>query len=589
MKYILFCLGVLMCLFDVRADGHVDYSITNRIYSYGTVYEVGNSYSTVKLISPVEASGAITNGSAIFKYDYRVEWNVVGTTSPLNAYSQDDYELVHVGVNSNDAKMVIYPVRLDENGDAFFSGDINIPNILADESGYCEVRWCSNDPFGGKGHVKMSPCSFDAVSAVTVPRGWEFPLVNYDSTMECVTTRGSWNYPAIPWATSGEVRIPSEIDGYKVTRLDSFSFVGCENATSFVIPDTVKHICSWAFMSCNGITSITIPRNVTSIQEYAIYACGNLTNISVDVRNRYYSTVDGALYDKTINRLMCVPPGKAGVFAVPSTVRSISDGAFMSCYNLTFIDMAYGVEEIGDHAFCACYGLKKLTIPSSVVSISEIAFDKWHDELETVFVDAGDGGRVAKMLASAGINTANVEFVEIATDVLPALENPTAEQVKAVLSAAEDERLAEEIVDGEGYSGFCEWSSRVKNVNGDLAGASEVMSSKNAWQSYALDLGVLLGTTIADGNLEVKTFDAVVGGRFECVIDVKDVVVGSGASEQNIRKVIGLAGSDVLELSSFSPQAIDLVSASVDNGSVRLAAEPTNVNARTFFIKPIVR
>lgn len=48
----------------------------------------------------------------------------------------------------------------------------------------------------------------------------------------------------------GDVSIPDEINGIKVTEIQNNAFYGNNNITSVIIPDSVTDICSQAFSSC---------------------------------------------------------------------------------------------------------------------------------------------------------------------------------------------------------------------------------------------------------------------------------------------------------------------------------------------------
>ena len=60
--------------------------------------------------------------------------------------------------------------------------------------------------------------------------------------------------------------------------------------------------------------------------------------------------------------------------AVPSSVTSIDEDAFSSCYNLTNIALPAGLTNIDTRAFQYCRSLKGLTIPQNVVTIGDGAF-----------------------------------------------------------------------------------------------------------------------------------------------------------------------------------------------------------------------
>ncbi len=125
--------------------------------------------------------------------------------------------------------------------------------------------------------------------------------------------------------------IPAEIDGKKVTRIDSYAFRDRTELTNITIPNSVTSIGWCAFYGCTGLTSITIPDSVTSIGGIAFNGCTSLTRV-----------------------------------VIPDSVVSIGDGAF---YN--------------------CTSLMSVTIPASVTFIDSDAFGYYFDEdtLESKKVD----------------------------------------------------------------------------------------------------------------------------------------------------------------------------------------------------------
>ena len=151
---------------------------------------------------------------------------------------------------------------------------------------------------------------------------------------------------------SENITIPSTIDGKEVT------CIGDSALANFYYTK-----------------SITIPDSVTSIGEGAFSYCYNLYNITVDPDNKYYTSIDGVLFNKEKTTIVCCPSGyKETTYSIPDGVTKIDSLAFNCCENLTSITIPNSVISIDFYAFEYCSNLKSLTIPDSVASIDNTAF-----------------------------------------------------------------------------------------------------------------------------------------------------------------------------------------------------------------------
>jgi hypothetical protein len=160
-----------------------------------------------------------------------------------------------------------------------------------------------------------------------------------------------------------------------VASIGDWAFVACTNLSTVTLPDNLTSIGNEAFAYCTGLTNIAIPSSVTDIGNMEFAWCLSLTNITVDPLNPVYSSVDGALFDKSRTVLIEFPPGTAGAYALPDGVASIRSWAFGYCINLTAVTIANSVTNIGEAAFYDCFGLTNAIIGNSVTLIDEWAFD----------------------------------------------------------------------------------------------------------------------------------------------------------------------------------------------------------------------
>ena len=118
---------------------------------------------------------------------------------------------------------------------------------------------------------------------------------------------------------SGDVIVPSMIDGFPVTTIGDNAFCYCAGLTSITLPEGCTTIGRWAFYGCSSLTSITLPNSITTIVNSVFQGCTGLTSITL-----------------------------------PNSVTTIGASAFQGCTSLTSITLPNSITTIGDWAFQDC-------------------------------------------------------------------------------------------------------------------------------------------------------------------------------------------------------------------------------------------
>lgn len=170
----------------------------------------------------------------------------------------------------------------------------------------------------------------------------------------------------------------------KVTSIEQSAF-SASGITRIALPDNLNIIGSQAFAGCEALSVITIPAGVNNIGNSVFTGCVKLTAIDVESANKDYVAENGVLFNKKKEVLIACPAGKQGDYSIPDGVKSIGDGAFKYCRDLTSISIPISVTTIDSYAFYYCSGLVRITIPQNVTTIRAYVFD-YCPKLESIEV-----------------------------------------------------------------------------------------------------------------------------------------------------------------------------------------------------------
>lgn len=161
---------------------------------------------------------------------------------------------------------------------------------------------------------------------------------------------------------SGDIVIPEELNGHKVSVIGEEAFRERKTMYAVTIPEGVVSIKPEAFTACTSLKTVSIPSSVRSIGKYAFLNCKELRE--VDLPQGVTRIEDATFYScESLERIM-----------IPDSVTYIDRAAFQSCYHLTSVTIPAGVTSIRENTFYGCHSLSEIVIPEGVTSIGDLAF-----------------------------------------------------------------------------------------------------------------------------------------------------------------------------------------------------------------------
>ena len=205
----------------------------------------------------------------------------------------------------------------------------------------------------------------------------------------------------------GDLEIPAQLDGLKITELNLNCFRGCGLLKKVTVPEGVRSIRQHAFRDCHALESISLPDSLEWIVHNAFYQtklkslnikntrllCSEaldqcaLEEMTANPGNPTYFVKDGVLYDRVRRAVVkcpvsCTdyrfPKGIEAIYSeafqwskiksvvIPKSVKLVGSAAFHECSSLESVEFKGDDAIINGAAFSGCTNLKKIVLPKKL-------------------------------------------------------------------------------------------------------------------------------------------------------------------------------------------------------------------------------
>ena len=129
------------------------------------------------------------------------------------------------------------------------------------------------------------------------------------------------------------------------------------------------------FFTCRAVLEFNLPNSIAEIKGVNGQSLPNLSIIRISNDNKFFSLIDGALFNKKSKRILCYPAKRTNKeYSIPKNVKTLVKYSFANNEYIESISISEGLTKIGMHCFSGCTALKNINIPSTVKDISRSAF-----------------------------------------------------------------------------------------------------------------------------------------------------------------------------------------------------------------------
>ena len=301
----------------------------------------------------------------------------------LNAFAQT-YKIdngVRYGLMSDNKCIVI--------GDAGATGDITfLKEVEFDDGKHIVTGVCGSEDYkdvtgqenGFSGNVNITSITFEDGSQIT----W----IGDHAFKNCLNLKTINKVPDVlneikPWCFEGTALESVDLSNTNVTIMKDGVFFNNISLTSIKLPNKLENFWDNAFNGCKSLNNIKMPSTVKGIYNNVFLECTSLTDVTL---NEGCTTLGHHVFKKCPLATVTFPNtlNSIGEYAFESTklntvdlsntqTKSLPNGCFYDCEQLSDVKLPIGLTSIGKNAFFKS-SIASITFPPTLQKIDSWAF-----------------------------------------------------------------------------------------------------------------------------------------------------------------------------------------------------------------------
>lgn len=332
-------------------------------------------------------------------------------TSNVTLVAQWDANTYTITFNANNGTVT------PTSATATYDSSVTLPTPT--RGGYAFSGWYN-------GNTKYTTGKWETANNTTLTAKWEAIFTRSGSQITGFTNYGK--------ANCTNVIIPTEIDSVAIKSIANSAFANCSNIESviiengitqigirafafcyslkqvelgntvttlesqsfaftiveeFIFPESVTTIGPMVLHDCTELKSVHIPKNVLTIRTNPFEGCSGLQTITVDVDNKYYTSIGNCLID--IEAGTIISGCKNSVIPTDTSIHTIGADAFYGQEGLTSIVIPSNIKTIKS-SFTYCENLKRIVYEGTMQQWDDIPKGTyWNLGMKNYIIECSDG------------------------------------------------------------------------------------------------------------------------------------------------------------------------------------------------------